>query len=359
MVEYFIYSLVCANILIYIVKNKNMINHLDTKYAEIITFSDFFLGSLRFIKGFIGEFFIYKKAYKNYLEIIFNILNKKSKITCILRNETSFNLSSFQLINFVAESFNNSNFYFNFEDDLVKFKMFDENSLKIRDIIIHGGITNGDINGMFISQEYQLTPVKNRIVLDVGANIADSSVYFAMMGANKVIGVEPFSRNFYLAKKNIVENNLTGKIIIEQAICSDTNGIVEIDPNTFSTASSSFVSKKGITIHSFTLKKMISKYDLPSSSILKLDCEGDEYKIVLSSSKDTLRTFDFIILEYHYGYKNLKKYLETCGFEVNVTLPIVTGQLPWVLKYFKIFNHSQKNIKLGATGLLYAKRITV
>ena len=181
-----------------------MINHLDTKYAEIITFSDFFLGSLRFIKGFIGEFFIYKKAYKNYLEIIFNILNKKSKITCILRNETSFNLSSFQLINFVAESFNNSNFYFNFEDDLVKFKMFDENSLKIRDIIIHGGITNGDINGMFISQEYQLTPVKNRIVLDVGANIADSSVYFAMMGANKVIGVEPFSRNFYLAKKNIV-----------------------------------------------------------------------------------------------------------------------------------------------------------
>ena len=126
--------------------------------------------------------------------------------------------------------------------------------------------------------------------------------------------------------------------------------------NYFSSASSVFERKEGLTIPSFTLEELISSYDLPSTSILKVDCEGDEYKIFLSSSKETLRTFDFILIEYHYGYKNLKKYLEDCGFDVKVISPLVTGQINWFIQFIKTFGRSKNKIKIGATGFLHAKR---
>ena len=112
-----------------------------------------------------------------------------------------------------------------------------------------------------------------------------------------------------------------------------------------------------MTIPSLSLQQLISTYNLSSTSILKIDCEGDEYKILFNSSEDVLRTFDFILLEYHYGYKNLKKYLESCGFDVHITPPLITGQIPWLLQFFKKFSHSTNKPKLGATGLMFAKRI--
>jgi FkbM family methyltransferase len=336
-----------------------MLNQLDLKYNEIVSLSNFFSGSLKFMIGLIRLFFIYKHAYQNYLEIIFKIIKRHPEITCVLCNGNSFVLTSFQLINFLAVASNRPEIQLDFKQDLVKLKMFDENTSKICDIVIHGGISNGDINGIFINKDYGDSPIKDRTVLDLGANIADSAIYFSLKGATKVIGVEPFSRNFNLAVKNVKENNLEKKIILEQAICSDFSGTTEIDLNTFSTASSVFEPKTGLKIHSFTIEELISKYNLPSTSILKVDCEGDEYKILLSSSKDTLRTFDFILLEYHYGYQNLKNKLESCGFNVKVESPIVTGQINWFTQFIKNIGHSKTKTKIGATGLLFAKRNSI
>jgi hypothetical protein len=49
------------------------------------------------------------------------------------------------------------------------------------------GISNGDLFNIFYKKEYEFLPVNNRVVIDIGANIADSSIYFAINGAKKVI----------------------------------------------------------------------------------------------------------------------------------------------------------------------------
>jgi predicted RNA methylase len=66
---------------------------------------------------------------------------------------------------------------------------------------LNGGTRNGDIRNIFVNNIYEHLPVEGRSVVDIGANIADSCIYFALHGANNVIGLEPFPRNYELAEK--------------------------------------------------------------------------------------------------------------------------------------------------------------
>jgi len=53
---------------------------------------------------------------------------------------------------------------------------------------------NGDLADVFGSEEFKSMNFLNKIVLDIGANIGDSSIYFATLGAKKVMAVEPFPK---------------------------------------------------------------------------------------------------------------------------------------------------------------------
>jgi FkbM family methyltransferase len=61
--------------------------------------------------------------------------------------------------------------------------------------------------------EYSFINVKNRIVIDIGAYIGDSSIYFALRGAKKVIAIEPHPEAFKEMIENIRLNNLGGIVI--------------------------------------------------------------------------------------------------------------------------------------------------
>ena len=43
--------------------------------------------------------------------------------------------------------------------------------------------------------------------------------------------------------------------------------------------------------------------------------------MILNASDEALKAFDQIIIEYHYGYRNLVKRLEQAGFKVKHSLP--------------------------------------
>jgi ribosomal protein L11 methylase PrmA len=69
-------------------------------------------------------------------------------------------------------------------------------------IKLYGAKNNGDAYiDVFLKQEYQFLPVKDRTVIDIGANVGDSSIYFALRGADKVIALEPLPTSYKMAKK--------------------------------------------------------------------------------------------------------------------------------------------------------------
>nr|MDP9290581.1 FkbM family methyltransferase [Thermoproteota archaeon] len=205
-------------------------------------------------------------------------------------------------------------------------------------VTLYGIINNGDIRGIYLDDEYHFLPVRGKTVVDIGANIGDSSIYFALRGANKVIAIEPFPVSYEAATKNLEFNNLSEQIILLQAGCAADLGSITIDKDFGSDKDSSLQEfQNGIRIPLLTLEYILNEFAVPSNSILKMDCEGCEYEVMLSSSPDTLRKFSHMQIEYHYGHKSIKTKLESSGFKVSYD-----GPKYWKHAYF---------------GYIYASRI--
>ena len=186
----------------------------------------------------------------------------------------------------------------------------------------YNGISNGDLFNIFYEKDYDFLPVKDRVVIDIGANIADSSIYFAMTGAKKVIALEPFPKNFEIAQKNITLNGFTDKIeLLNAGCCGGQSKDMVLDASANGVGCQTMQSSLGSNIHFYTLRELVDKYNIDSPAVLKLDCEGCEYDIILSNGKTVLDKFSHIQVEYHYGFGDLKKHLVDANFSVSHTDP--------------------------------------
>jgi len=180
--------------------------------------------------------------------------------------------------------------------------------------------TMGLINENFIEGQYKRLDVEGKNVVDVGAALGDTAIYFTLKGAKHVYAFEPYPYFYNIAKKNIKLNHLEDKITLLNEGCGKS-GFVTIKEdyeNTGSTELKEF--KKGKKIKIESLDEIVKRSNLKHAA-LKVDCEGCEYDLILNASDEALKAFDQIIMEYHYGYRNLVKRLEQAGFKVKYSLP--------------------------------------
>jgi FkbM family methyltransferase len=260
----------------------------------------------------------YKAVYKNYLSVMFNIYRKKDNIKVILKNGEIYYWN-----HSVASIYSSCNLlklknlkdYFNNKVDYFEFKYNDK---YVRLYGMKEG--NGDIPGVFVNNDYRFLNPENEIVLDIGANIGDSSIYFALANAKRVIALEPYPYSYNFALKNVNINNMNNKIMLLNAGYGFDSEI-KVDENKVTNADSSLImSEKGKSIKLFSLKSLISNYNLNDGLLLKMDCEGCEYNL-LEEENDALKKFKRMQIEYHYGYEKLIEKLDECGFNVKYTKP--------------------------------------
>jgi hypothetical protein len=151
---------------------------------------------------------------------------------------------------------------------------------------------------VFIDGRYSFLDVRGKDVVDIGAYIGDTAMYFILNGARHVYAFEPDRGRYLLAKKNITANGMGSKITLLQKK----------------------VSNGKTTNQSISLEGIVRAYKL-NSAALKIDCEGHEYPILLEAKPDVLTSFDQIQIEYHMGYLNIEKRLKTIGFGVTHDTP--------------------------------------
>ena len=292
------------------------LNHLMTVFYNIpIKYK--ILGSFNSLKNKIMWFNLYRKTYSNYFNVILNDLQNNYPIKAVLQNNETKILKSKDEIALYALLTEHDNVNYDEKND---YALFDLSNLNfgLKEIKLYGIKQNLDALLAFNDGTYENLPLKNKLVIDVGACTGDTSIYFAICGAKKVISIEPYPKNFEMLEKNIEINHLEKLINPKLAGCASKSSYITIDPNFKSTMRSNLKEfETGIKIPLVSLIDIIKDEDF-TDGILKLDCEGCEYDVILESSKSLLQKFSHIQIEYHMGYENIKQKLESCGFKVNV-----------------------------------------
>lgn len=283
--------------------------------------------------GLFEVFIEYREQFTNYKQVLTHMLLRKYPIRINRRNghlQTVFNHKQLEL--------SRSGFEFSYDPDkqLMIFN-FEGKELKLTDADY-----NGDLRGVFWYQEYKSLDVKNHSIIDIGANIGDSAIYFVLKGAERVIALEPYPLTYQTFIKNIKLMKLENKIEpINAGYGQDS--VVLVDKTKRAISSTSLVQSKngGEPIRLYSIKTLLATYDL-NNAILKMDCEGCEYQI-LNEDPKVITSFEQIMLEYHYGYEQIVDYLKNLGYSVTFTDPI------------KSYNANAENPNM-VTGMIFAVR---
>lgn len=295
-----------------ITKSKNEISTRKTRF-----------NSFRSKITYINEI---KKTFKNFPSIMIHLLNNDFPFDAILKNDKKIIIQNKYDLLFLSRD--NVWEKCDIRNDRLSLKYNDEQI-----IYFDNWRENGDIIEIFCNNIYKSKYIKDSIVLDIGANIADSSIYFSLNNAKKIIGLEPSPKNYHTAVRNI-EINKIKNIEMLLAGCAGKRKIIKIDPD-ISNLGSFIESKNGQEIEMFTLNEITKKYEI-AEGVLKLDCEGYEHEILTSSENSTLNNFSYIFGELHYKtmrpVNEIKQKLEKVGFNVSFSDFKSKSKIP---RYFK------------------------
>ena len=174
---------------------------------------------------------------------------------------------------------------------------------------------NVDAASTIINGDFSELPVNGRTVVDIGANIGDTALYFADRGAKVVYALEPFPYSFRIALQNVELNGLGNRIILLNKGVGNP-GTILVDENYKNTIGSTLQgSATGQEVDIVTLDQLVEQLRL-KGAVLKMNCEGCEYPAILNASENALRAFSDIIIQFHDGYDGLKQKLVGCGFFV-------------------------------------------
>jgi len=164
-----------------------------------------------------------------------------------------------------------------------------------------------------------LSGLKGRDVIDVGANVGDTALYFVLNGARKVIAVEPLPNVAKCAEENVRLSGATDKVRVINAALSNEPVSVPCNIDMWSSGYFSTLSSSGpCKVPGVTLSDLLNMVDDPY--LLKMDCEGCEAQVILGPERERLRAFEHIVFETHpqitgVGDEKLLASLKELGFK--------------------------------------------
>lgn len=174
------------------------------------------------------------------------------------------------------------------------------NGLKFKVNSLHNLI---QLKEIFLDEEYKCSMTNPDIIIDIGANFGDSSVYYAKNYPNsQIYAFEPGKVNRQLIN-NLKINEIRNVVFFSKGI-GPKNGNVVFYDNRTSGLSSIFNIRKGAkkrVVQMITLSSLFKKLKISKCNLLKMDCEGAEYEVLMSLKPDILNKIRNFVIEYHDG----------------------------------------------------------
>lgn len=196
---------------------------------------------------------------------------------------------------------------------------------------VRGAMDIWSVKETFLDQFYIRygTPIEpNWRIVDIGAAIGEFTVFAAQRAPDGVVyAFEPNPQSFAFMQENIALNALTnvhpyGIGVWERAGNMQLE-LVNGEPLQGKTVFQQEKKENKAEIPVITFDQLVQDILQKKIDLLKLDCEGAEYAILLTASRKSLDAVQHIVMEYHdvdstHEHTSLVYFLENNGFQVRL-----------------------------------------
>jgi FkbM family methyltransferase len=195
---------------------------------------------------------------------------------------------------------------------------------------VRGAMDVWSIKETFLDRFYEkygfiMGPAWN--IIDIGAGIGEYALDAATAQPNgRVFAFEPYPESFALMQENLRLNGISNVQTFNEAIGAEAGELIldltSGEPLQFQSRLEEAVNvKQSLLVKSLSLTDALTKFELDSCDLLKLDCEGAEYSILFNTSQSVLERVQRIVMEYHDGlvphhHHELISFLHERGFQV-------------------------------------------
>ncbi|WP_229570372.1 FkbM family methyltransferase [Saccharolobus caldissimus] len=214
----------------------------------------------------------YSTTFKNWYSVMLNIYLHKEKIKCILRNGQVVNLTPKEAVLLAGLRITK------LDHETVSFVFND------REITLKGWKLSYPGDSF---SDYWRINVRGKRVLDIGAGIGDSSIYFSLAGAKEVVAVEIDKKKIELMRENLRINNIQNVIVVDRGVGIEDNENI------------------------ISYSNLIRNYG--PFDIAKIDCDGCE-RIIAPYIKEIPE----LLIEWDNNYKDVSNSLKANGYKIRV-----------------------------------------
>ena len=167
-----------------------------------------------------------------------------------------------------------------------------------------------------IDDKYNSVKVKDRDVVDIGSNIGDTAILYALQGARRIISLEPNPAFYTLALENVKSNGLENVILINGA--AGKSSFATVDEVATKRIGLPFIKvKDGVKIRIRNIDEIVDEFDL-KDAILKVVCVGCERDLFQFSSDACIRRFSQILIVCICDDGYLRNRLKSLGYRATV-----------------------------------------
>lgn len=165
------------------------------------------------------------------------------------------------------------------------------------------------------------------MIVDIGAHVGLFSIWAASRCPRaRIVAVEPSPRAARYLRANVARNHL-GQVTVVEAACGGSRRRAVLHRRGAEMMSSLYADRvgtsDGVEVDVITLEDVFRANGVERCDLLKLDCEGAEYEIVLGAGPAALGRVRRVVMECHRGGAatplDLERHLAASGFDVRRT----------------------------------------
>jgi FkbM family methyltransferase len=181
-------------------------------------------------------------------------------------------------------------------------------------------------NDIFLREVPEYRPRPTDVIIDVGAHIGTFTCLMAgLVRQGRVVAVEACQDTFDLLEQNLAQNSFNHVFAIKCALM-DRDGVAklyhDLSHGNWGHSAIAQLSGEWEEVESISLSTLFKRADLKKVDLMRMNCEGAEFPILLNATAEILQKISCILILHHeyldpdFSSQSLERHLRSAGFTI-------------------------------------------